>query len=395
MPGIFLAEVSGRQVTRTCLFTDPTARSGQTSKNGAWGFALGVHEGLSASRVKERARELGFDLCGIAPVDDFSELTFLREWVDRGYAAGMAWMTRDVEWRSDIRRLMPRARSVIVTGTLYNADRPYSSDEPAGVARIARYAWGDDYHHVIKMRLDALLAWMREHAGEPFAACAYVDTGPVQERVYAQYAGLGWIGKNTCLINPALGSWLFLSEIVSTLPLEPDTQGLEQCGSCTRCLEACPTGALVEPGVLDASRCLSYLTIEHRGPIPEEHRQALGAHVYGCDICQDVCPYNQPAPLSADPAWLPKPLFDAPGVFDLWRRSDAELRAALKANAMIRAKVAGLRRNLAVAIGNSGDPDGIDLLLEPRDDCPSIDDPVVREAIDWAVSTLVARTTST
>jgi epoxyqueuosine reductase len=348
--------------------------------------------GLTSAGVKQKARELGFDLCGVAPVDDFSELSFLREWVDRGHAAGMSWLVDDVERRSDARTLVPDARSVIVTGTLYNTDRPYSSERAAGISRIARYAWGDDYHEIIRRRLDALIAWLREQTEAPFVARPGVDTSPIQERVYAQYAGLGWIGKNTCLINADVGSWLFLAEIVSTLPLEPDSQGLEQCGSCTRCLDACPTGALVEAGVLDAGRCLSYLTIEHRGPIPEAYRPALGDHVYGCDICQDVCPYNQPAARSADPAWQPRAIFDGTTAVDLWRRSDAELRAALKSSAMIRAKVAGLRRNLAIAIGNSGDPAGIDVLLEPRDDGPSLDDPVVRDAIDWAVAALVAGT---
>jgi epoxyqueuosine reductase len=179
----------------------------------------------------------------------------------------------------------------------------------------------------------------------------------VQERVYAQYAGLGWIGKNTCLINPELGSWLFLAEIITTLPLEPDTQGLEQCGTCTRCLEACPTGALVEPGVLDSNRCISYLTIEHRGEIPGEYRPALGAHVYGCDICQEVCPYNQPAPTSADPAWQPRAGLDLPSLVDLSSRSDEELRALVKGSAMTRAKVTGLRRNLEAAIANATPPE--------------------------------------
>jgi epoxyqueuosine reductase len=308
---------------------------------------------LTSESIKAKAKELRFDLCGIAPADSFPELAFLREWLERGYAGSMAWMARSVDRRADVRNVVPGARSVIVTGTLYNTDHPYSADLPAGVARISRYAWGDDYHDVVKRRLDALLAWMRAESSEPFAACGYVDTGPVQERVYAQYAGLGWIGKNTCLINPEIGSWLFLSEIITTLALEPDTQGLEQCGSCTRCLEACPTGALVEPGVLDATRCLSYLTIEHRGELPEEHRSAIGAHVYGCDICQDVCPYNQPAPTSSDPAWQPRPGLDLPALADLRRRSDDDWRAILKGSPMKRAKIAGLRRNIEAALTNS------------------------------------------
>src|SRR5687767_12239145 len=232
----------------------------------------------------------------------------------------MAWMARSAARRADVREVLPGARSVIVMGTVYNADRPYSADAPPGVARIARYAWGDDYHDVISARLDALVTWMRDTFDEPFEARAYVDTGPVQERVYAQYAGLGWIGKNTCLINREVGSWLFLSEIITTLDLEPDTQGLEQCGSCMRCIEACPTGALVEPGVLDSGRCLSYLTIEHRGDVPSEYHGAIGTHVYGCDICQEVCPYNQPAPASGDSVWQPRAGLDLPRLAALARR---------------------------------------------------------------------------
>ena len=312
---------------------------------------------LSSSTIKDKARDLGFDLCGIAPADSFPELAFLREWLDRGYAGTMGWMARSADRRADVRHVVPGAQSVIVTGTLYNTDRPYSSDLPADVARISRYAWGDDYHDVLKRRLDALLDWIRASLTpsdvREFAACGYVDTGPVQERVYAQYAGLGWIGKNTCLINRELGSWLFLSEIITTLRLEPDTQGLEQCGSCTRCLEACPTGALVEPGVLDSNRCLSYLTIEHRGDMPVEHRHALGTHVYGCDICQEVCPYNQPAPHSSDAAWQPRSGLDLPALVDLSRRSDAEWAVVLKGSPMKRAKIAGLRRNIDIALRNS------------------------------------------
>jgi epoxyqueuosine reductase len=339
---------------------------------------------LSAARIKQHAMALGFDLCGIAPVDSFPELAVLPDWLSRGYAGEMAWMTRTAEKRADVRQVVPGARSVIVTGTLYNTDRPYSDELPPDIARISRYAWGDDYHDVLKHRLDTLLAWMREQAGESFDARAYVDTGPVQERVYAQYAGLGWIGKNTCLINPELGSWLFLGEIICTLALEPDTQGLEQCGNCTRCLEACPTGALVEPGLLDSNRCLSYLTIELRSAIPDEYRAALGSHVYGCDICQEVCPYNRPAPRSPADPWQPRSGLDLPRLVELWRRPDAELRRMTKGGPMTRAKIAGLRRNIAVAIGNSGDGDAIDALDDDTAERPSVDDSMVRDHIEWA-----------
>jgi epoxyqueuosine reductase len=339
---------------------------------------------LTSSAIKAKARTLGFDVCGVAPVEAFAELAYLQEWLASGYAGEMAWMQRTAEKRGDVRNVVGGARSVIVTGTLYNTDRPYSSDLPPDTARISRYAWGDDYHDVLKDRLDALLEWMREQSDAPFDARAYVDTGPVQERVYAQYAGLGWIGKNTCLINPELGSWLFLGEIICTLPLEADTQGLEQCGSCTRCLEACPTGALVEPGVLDSNRCLSYLTIELRSAIPDEHRTALGSQVYGCDICQEVCPYNRPAPRSQAAEWQPRVGLDLPRLVDLWRKPDAELRRLTKGSAMTRPKVAGLRRNLAVAIGNSGDAEAIEALDAESADQPSVADVLVREHIEWA-----------
>jgi epoxyqueuosine reductase len=335
---------------------------------------------ITSASIKAKASELGFDLCGIASVESYPELTFLQEWLGRGYAGEMAWMQRTADRRADVRAVVPGARSVIVTGTIYNT----ATEEGQG-ATVSRYAWGDDYHHVLKVRLDALLTWMHEVSPASFDARAYVDTGPVQERVYAQYAGLGWIGKNTCLINPELGSWLFLGEIIATLPLEPDTQGLEQCGSCTRCLDACPTGALVEPGVLDSNRCLSYLTIELRSAIPETLRPALGTHIYGCDICQDVCPYNNPSPTSGDAAWQPRPGLDTPRVIDLWLRPDRELRALVKGGPMTRAKLTGLRRNVAVAIGNSGDDSAIAALAESSADRPSADDPVVRDHVLWAM----------
>jgi epoxyqueuosine reductase len=346
---------------------------------------------LTAEQIKAKAGELGFDLCGIAPADDFPELAYLQEWLARGYGGDMAYMSRSAERRANVRNVVPGARNVIVTGTIYNTNQVSALAGPSN-AIIARYALGDDYHDVLKTRLDLLLAWMRAESSAPFEARAYVDTGPVQERVYAQYAGLGWIGKNTCLINAEHGSWLFLAEIITTLDLQPDTQALEQCGSCRKCLDACPTGALVDAGALDSTRCISYLTIELRTAIPEEYRAALNNHVYGCDICQEVCPYNRPAATSSDSAWQTRDGLDLPRLVDLWRRSDADLRALLQGSAMTRAKLTGLRRNLAVAVGNSRDPEAVEELHRDREDQPSAADPMVREHIDWSRSHFAQQT---
>jgi len=306
---------------------------------------------MTASEIKLKARALGFDACGIAAAADYPELRFLREWLDRGYAGEMAYMARSADRRADVRQVVPGARSVIVTATVYNTDRSYSTEcaDPAR-AQIARYAWGDDYHDVVGARLEALLAWMRDASPAPFEARAYVDTGPVQERVYAQYAGLGWIGKNTCVISPTLGSWIFLAEIVCSVPLEVDVPAFDQCGDCSLCLEACPTQALVAPGVLDSTKCVSYLTIELRGDMPAAQREAVGSHIYGCDVCQEVCPWNAVAPRSADAAWQPRPAWDRVDVASLAQRTDAELADAMRGSAMRRTKVQGLRRNIAVAL---------------------------------------------
>lgn len=344
---------------------------------------------VTSADVKRQAAACGFDLCGVAPATAHMELRFLREWLDRGYAGEMHYLHRTAERRADVRAVLPSARSVVSLGTVYNTARPYSVDtsDPRHAA-VARYAWGDDYHVVIQRRLDALIEWLRAAAGEAFEGRAYVDTGPVQERVYAQYAGLGWIGKNTCLINPELGSWIFLSEIICSLELTPDEPVFDHCGSCSLCLASCPTGALVEPGVLDSTRCLSYLTIENKGAIPTDQRDSIGAHAYGCDICQDVCPWNLTltTACSDDPPWQPRPGLDAPRLIDLWRRSDDELRSLLKGSAMKRAGVRRLRRNLAVAIGNAGDPGAADAL--ERQDDPTCRDPVVSEHVAWAVEKL-------
>jgi epoxyqueuosine reductase len=309
---------------------------------------------LTAESVRQRARTLGFDVCGVAPAEALPEADRIREWLARGYAGDMGYLPRTARLRADVRRVLPSARSVIVTGTVYNTDRPYSVEvaDPAR-AHVSRYAWGDDYHDVVGGRLERLLAWMRAEQGAPFEARAFVDAGPVHERAHAERAGLGWVGKHGCVINPELGSWLFLSVIVCSLPLAPDEPVLDRCGACALCVEACPTGAIVEPRVLDARRCLSYLTIELRRAIPEPLHAAVGTRIFGCDICQDVCPWNQAAARSDDPAWQPRPALDRPFVRDLWAMSDDELADLTRGSALSRAGVSGLRRNLAVALRNS------------------------------------------
>ena len=305
---------------------------------------------LTAAAIKAKAKEIGFDLCGIAPASDHPELTFFREWLDRGYAGDMTYLNRSAKRCADVRNVLPSARTVIVTATVYNTDRPYSIEctDPSR-AHVARYAWGDDYHAVIGERLERLLAWMRATSPGPFDARACVDDAPVQERVYAQYAGIGWIGKNSCVINPERGSWIFLSEIICSLALECDRPAVDQCGTCTLCIEACPTQAIVGPGVLDATRCISYLTIEQKKEISEPLRSAVGTHIYGCDICQEVCPWNAAPAVSDDPAWQPRPAWDGVTVDELAQRSDEELGEAMRGSAMQRANISGLRRNLRAA----------------------------------------------
>ena len=344
---------------------------------------------ISSECIKDRARELGFDLCGVAPAHAFPELAFFRQWIDRGYAGTMGYLPRSAERRSDVRKVLPSAKTVIVTGTLYNAGHSYSIErnDPTR-AEVARYAWSRDYHHVLGDRLNMLLAWMHEQHPDPFDARAYVDTGPVQERVYAQYAGIGWIGKNTCVISPELGSWLLLGVIVCSLPLEADTPSLDQCGTCTLCLEACPTGAFAAPHELDATKCLSYLTIEYRGSIPEDQRRAVGNHIFGCDICQEVCPFNAAPVNTADPSWSSREELNLTSLIDLWRRTDEELAAFIGETPMTRAGVKGLRRNLAVALGNSGDQRALAALSESAPSNDTRTGPLVREHVEWATSNL-------
>ncbi len=330
--------------------------------------------------VVEQARALGFDLCGVARAEDFPELAHLPEWLARGYAGEMRYL-------EDPRRLPPArvletARSIFVCAVNYNTSLAYSTQSPPEQADdasprgwISRYAWGDDYHDVLLEKLEALIANMRAEFMESFEALAYVDTGPIVERVAAKHAGLGWLAKNTCLINAELGSWLFLGVIVTTLELAPSLGAAalpapDLCGNCRLCIEACPTGAIVEPYVLDARRCISYLTIELRGSIPDEMREPTGRHVFGCDICQDVCPWNRQAAATEASAFLPRPIpennetrnskletrrsFFAPELEWLVSLSETDFREVFRGSAMRRTKWRGLVRNACVALGNSG-----------------------------------------
>ena len=348
---------------------------------------------LSTAAIKQHAAALGFDLCGIASAHSFPELAFLKEWLARGYAGEMQYMHNSAERRADIRNFLPSAQSVIVTGTLYNTA---GSREPGDGNRapdvrdaiqVAKYARGQDYHKVLGERLHELREWMRTHTAEPFDAEIFVDKHHVQERVFAQYAGLGWIGKNTCLINREQGSWLFLAGIATSLELDADTPGFDQCGACTLCIDACPTGALVDARVMDATKCISYLTIEVDGPIPEGQRAQIGNHAYGCDICQDVCPWNLAAAVSDDPAWQ-APRRDGLSATDLWRRSDFDLHQLVKGSAMTYLPLSRFRRNLATVIANTGDPDLAGVLDQPgegtRNSARSAATPVVEDAVAWA-----------
>ncbi len=330
--------------------------------------------------ITKRAVELGFDLCGVVRVEAFPELAHFEEWLVRGYAGEMSYL-------EDPRRRNPalvqeNMRSAIVCALNYNTDLPYSVDAAAAESReprgwISRYAWGRDYHEVVWEKLNALTASLRERIREPFAARVYADTGPVAERIFAKHAGLGWLGKNTLLLNESLGSWFFLGVILTSLDLTPSRTPAEAppadlCGNCRQCLDACPTEALVEPYVLDARRCISYLTVELRGNIPEEFREAMGRHVYGCDICQDVCPFNRKAPAThlaefqprggnaATPRERGRPIlpFGGESLFEprlewLAGMSEEGFREVFHGSAMKRAKWKGLVRNACIALGNS------------------------------------------
>jgi len=320
-------------------------------------------------QVKELALDCGFDLCGIASLSSPPPvLKEIETWLARGRQADMGWMERQAEKRQNPQLVLPGAQSLICVALVYNTDAPYSTDvfpmhdgvqtRPEGNENkgwISRYAWGDDYHKVMARKLDNLETALRENIDGQARYRSYCDTGPISEKVWAAAAGLGWQGKNTNLINQRVGSWFFLAEILTTLNLEPDAPGLDHCGTCTRCLDACPTQAFPRAYELDAARCISYLTIEKRGDLPDEFLQSLGANVYGCDICQDVCPWNGKRVLGRETAFESRPGLMNPELSDLKNLDDAGFAARFKGSPIKRTKAAGLRRNAALA-AQSGPP---------------------------------------
>ncbi len=453
--------------------------------------------------IKESASALGFDLVGIAPLAAWKDLEFSRQWVKQGYGGEMRYLENSK--REDPRQVLPSAKSVVCVGLIYNTPLPYSTEvftaegsrqklvgskqkavsrgqeeeeskaglggleissfgfqvssdsekkkAHSGVPRawISRYAWGKDYHDVMRKKLEQLRTAV-EALAPGVETCVHVDTGPIVERAFARYSGIGWMGKNTCLINQEEGSWFFLGVMLTSLDLDPDLPAPDRCGSCTRCIEACPTGALIEPYVMDASRCIAYLTIELKGSIPSEFRAAIGANVFGCDICQDVCPWNskgsglfsvvsrqaqdsnqlsafsgqrataeataghhsrqaattelaefQPLQVeianSTDEGHLsltpdPRRLAPAFSLFNppldaLASLSEEDFRRVFSRSPIKRTKYRGWLRNLCVAMGNSSDPRFLPWLERARE----YPDPIVREHAEWALSRLPTKPT--
>ena len=412
-----------------------------------------------SKQIRVAALQAGFDLAGVAPLDAWQDLEFAKSWTEKGYGGEMAYLRNPK--RADPRLILPSAQSVVCVGLVYNTPLPYSTEcgtatpgcavsNPAqpGVAVpprgwISRYAWGRDYHQVMRSKLERLRAAI-EQLAPGVETRVFVDTGPIVERAFARLSGIGWVGKNTCLIHQERGSWLFLAVILTNLDLEPDTPAFDRCGSCRRCLDACPTGAFVEPYVMDASRCIAYFNIELKGPIPEPFRAAIGANLYGCDICQDVCPWNRPlsvvrGPLSLEkggsasgessgfggqPAaaqqrrravttpldeflplqiWMKRSGGEAvqrttdhgpqtperfsllnPRLEDLAALTEDDFRRIFRDSPIKRVKYRGWLGNLCVAMGNSGEARFVPWLQQLR----THEDGVVREHAAWALAKL-------
>ncbi len=333
-------------------------------------------------RIKDQAFSLGFDLVGVTPVASAPHGQTYEDWLAHGFAGGMAYMARNVEERRHPGHILLGAKSLIAVAMNYRQPEtaPLSHDRPSGI--VAQYARGTDYHDIMLDKLKSLLAFLREQAGEPVQGKVYVDTGPILEREFAALAGLGWYGKHTNLIHKRMGSWLLLGEILVDIELAYDLPASAHCGTCTRCIEACPTKAIVEPYTVDARACISYLTIELKGSIPDRLRTEVGNRIFGCDDCQDVCPWNRRAPETREPAFLPRP--STLSLIDLMRMTPEDFRTQFKSSPIKRSKRRGFLRNVAVALGNTGDPRAVPALVDALGD----EEPLVREHVAWALGRL-------
>jgi epoxyqueuosine reductase len=337
---------------------------------------------LTADDIRELARACGFELAGVAAAIPAEDRARYHEWVAAGWAGEMGYLAdHRAVLRDDPRGLLPSARSVVCVGKLYQTPWPHTTrfdDQARGW--ISRYAWGEDYHDLMRRGLERLDTRIRERAGAPLESRICVDTAPLLERSYARLAGLGWIGRNTCLINQQQGSWFFLGELLISLEIAPDAPPPDRCGTCTRCIDACPTAAIVPGKGLDATLCISYFTIELRGAIPEDRRAEMGAHVFGCDICQDVCPWNRRAPVSDEAAFAPR--YFGPPLAELAAIPEAEFRAMFRGTPVTRARYRGFLRNVAVAMGNAR----TEKLRAPLERLAESEDAVVAEHARWALA---------
>ncbi len=369
-------------------------------------------------RIKAYARGLGFDLVGVTDCTPLASYSRYEAWLAAGYHAGMAYMARERnrQRRADPHRILPECRSIVVLAVRTYASPPlpaalgkrrpprtevppqgagpsqevqvFSGEAASLTGRVAAYAWGADYHDVLVERMRALVAFVEEQVGRPVPHRYYTDTGPVLERDLAQRAGLGWIGKSGMLIHPRLGSYLLLAEVLLGVPLEPDAPfPTDHCGTCTRCVDACPTQAILPERTVDANRCLSYLTIEHRGDIPEALRPRQGDWVFGCDVCQQVCPWNVRAPREGDPAFAPRPGVPWPDLLADLRLTPEAFNRKFRGSPVKRAKRRGYLRNLAVALGNAADPRAVPALAEALRD----PEPLVRRHAAWALGRIATR----
>jgi len=337
-------------------------------------------------RIRGQARALGFQAIGFASASVAPHAERLSAWLREGHHGTMRWMARDPERRVDPRRVLAGARTVIsVSLPYYRGDWP-AREGAAPRGRIARYAWGRDYHKRVRGRLRRLARAIVTGCPD-MRWLAYADTGPMLDRAWAERAGVGWIGKNTNVISKESGSYSFLGEVLTDLVIEPDPRARNRCGTCARCIAACPTGAIVGPYRLDARRCISYLTIEHRGSIPLELREAIGTRIFGCDDCQEACPWNRFAMPTQDPDFMEHRGQGTPELIPLLSLDEEGFRERYLGTAILRARRAGFARNVAVALGNIGDPSSVAPLRRALEEDP---EPLVRGHAAWALGRIAS-----